>query len=92
MNEESFLFLKQTKIEGAQKTMRDGQKLINSNHFDGATIKYKISKLDEAMSSFTQKLQHQENSLNQTVKFLRSSVPVSRLLLFQVIVTYAEAD
>ena len=60
-----------------QKTAREGQKLINSQHFDSATIKYKIGKLDEMYCNFSQQLEQHKCTIDQTVKFLRSSVPVS---------------
>ena len=67
----------QIKQGGAQKVLRDGQKLVNGQHFDSATIKYKISRLDQFYTLFSEKLQQQQNVLNQAVKFMRSSVPVS---------------
>jgi len=57
--------------------LRDGQKLVNAQHFDSATIKYKISRLDQVYTMFSERLQQQQNVLNQAVKFMRSSVPVS---------------
>ena len=63
--------------DNVQRTVREGQKLINTHHFDRATIKYKVGKLDEMYSQFNEQLQTYENTINQTVKFLRSSLHVS---------------
>ena len=60
-----------------QKVLRDGQKLVNAQHFDSATIKYKMGKLDKMFTEFSKKMDQQGNLLNQTVKFIRSSITVS---------------
>lgn len=69
------LFL-QEKCDVVQKLLRDGQKLVHAGHFDAATIKYKINKLDEMFKGFTFQLEQRRRILNQTHGFYRSSQPV----------------
>ena len=71
-------FFFQEKQETVQKVLRDGQKLVNGQHFDSATIKYKIGKLDKIFTEFSKKMDQQGNLLNQTVKFMCSSVTVGQ--------------
>ena len=59
-----------------QKLHRDGQKLVHAGHFDAATIKYKVNKLDEMFKSFSLQLEQRRKILNQTHAFYRSSQPV----------------
>ena len=53
--------------------MRQGQQLIYSGHFDAATIKYNISKLDQEFELFSQELDSREGLINQTLTFMESS-------------------
>ena len=61
--------------------MRDGQQLIHRGHFDAATIKYKIHKLDQNFSLFSQELDARENLLNQMLSFIKASSTVSVILM-----------
>ncbi len=66
----------QEKCDAVQKLQRDGQKLIHAGHFDSATIKYKVNKLDEMFKGFAFQLDLRRRILNQTHGFYRSSQPV----------------
>ena len=60
-----------------KRSIREGQQLIYSGHFDAATIKYNISKLGQAFELFSQELHSRQGLINQTLTFMKSSRKVS---------------
>jgi len=68
------------KCDVVQKLQRDGQKLVHTGHYDAATIKYKVNKLDEMFKGFSFQLEQRRRILNQTHGFYRSSQPALDVL------------